>query len=146
MANVDKLITHIGDFGHFQKKIVVLGSFPLVIFAFVLVGAVFLSQTPNHWCWGPAAALLQEDCGWTKAEVREVTVPHSEHSGSFSRCQRFDVVWNKSQHKCDELNWLLTSNTTALVPCDSRWEFDTSHNTIVSEVGTLPFNWQHKQC
>ncbi|KAG7229130.1 hypothetical protein INR49_013072 [Caranx melampygus] len=137
MANVDRLISHIGDFGPFQKKIVVLGSFPLVIFAFVLVGVVFLSHTPNHWCWGPGAELLQEDCGWTKADVREATVPHSEHSGSFSHCERFDVVWNKSQHKCDELNWLLTSNKTALVPCDSRWVFDTSHSTIVSEFSLV---------
>ncbi|XP_071353583.1 solute carrier family 22 member 3 [Trachinotus anak] len=137
MANVDKLITHIGDFGPFQKKIVTLGSFPLVIFAFVFVGVVFLGHTPDHWCWSPGSEHLQEECGWTEAEVQEVTVPQSEQSGSFSRCERFDVDWSKSQNKCNELYWLVTSNTTELVPCDSRWVFDKSHSTIVSEFSLV---------
>ncbi|XP_023276664.1 solute carrier family 22 member 3-like [Seriola lalandi dorsalis] len=137
MANVDKLINHIGDFGPFQKKIVTLGSFPLVIFAFVFVGVVFLAHTPDHWCWSPGSEHLREECGWTEAEVREVTVPHSEQSGSFSHCERFDVDWSKNQNKCNELNWLLTSNATELVPCDGRWVFDESHSTIVSEFSLV---------
>lgn len=139
MANVDKLIEHIGDFGPFQKKIVTLGSLPVILFAFVLVGVVFLGHTPDHWCWSPESERLQEECGWTEVEVQAVTVPSSEQSGSFSRCQRLDVDWSKSQNKCNELDWLLTSNATRLVPCDSRWMFDKSHSTIVSEVGTFTF-------
>ncbi|XP_070776857.1 solute carrier family 22 member 3 [Enoplosus armatus] len=136
MANVDKLIEHIGDFGPFQKKIVILGSFPVILFAFVLVGVVFLGHTPDHWCWSPGSERLQEECGWTDVEVREVTVPRSEQSGSFSRCERFGVDWSKSQNKCNELDWLLT-NATQLVSCDSRWVFDKSHNTIVSEFSLV---------
>ncbi|GLD47760.1 solute carrier family 22 member 3-like protein [Lates japonicus] len=137
MANVDKLIEHIGDFGPFQKKIVTLGSLPVILFAFVLVGVVFLGHTPDHWCWSPESERLQEECGWTEDEVRAVTVPSSEQSGSFSRCQRLDVDWSKSQNKCNELDWLLTSNATWLVPCDSRWMFDKSHSTIVSEFSLV---------
>ncbi|XP_018537247.1 solute carrier family 22 member 3 [Lates calcarifer] len=137
MANVDKLIEHIGDFGPFQKKIVTLGSLPVILFAFVLVGVVFLGHTPDHWCWSPESERLQEECGWTEVEVQAVTVPSSEQSGSFSRCQRLDVDWSKSQNKCNELDWLLTSNATRLVPCDSRWMFDKSHSTIVSEFSLV---------
>ncbi|XP_067471439.1 solute carrier family 22 member 3 [Thunnus thynnus] len=137
MANVNKLIEHIGDFGPFQKKIVTLGSLPLIIFAFVLVGVVFLGNAPDHWCQSPGSEHLQEECGWTEVEVREVTVPRSEQSGSFSRCERFDVDWSKSQKKCIEFDWLLTSNVTKLVPCDSRWVFDKSHSTIVSEFSLV---------
>ncbi|XP_070698545.1 solute carrier family 22 member 3 [Pempheris klunzingeri] len=136
MTNVDKLIEHIGDFGPFQKKIVTLGSLPLIVFAFVLVGIVFLGHTPDHWCWS-AGSELQEECGWTDLEVREFTVPRSEQTGSFSRCQRFDVDWSQSQNKCNEHDWLLTSNVTQLVPCDSRWVFDKSHSTIVSEFSLV---------
>ena len=146
MANVDQLIEHIGDFGPFQKKIVTLGSFPLILFAFVLVGVVFLGHTPDHWCWSPGSELLQEECAWTDAEVREVTVPRSEQSGSFSRCERFAEDWSKSQNKCNESDWLLTPNATQLLPCDDRWVFDKSHNTIVSEVGTVLITYKHKQC
>lgn len=137
MANIDELLVHTGDFGPFQKKITVLGSFPLVLFAFILVGVVFLGHTPAHWCWSPGSEHIQEECGWTEAEVRDVTVPHSEESGSFSHCERLDVDWNNSQDKCNELDWLLTSNTTQHVPCDSGWVFDKNHNTIVTEVSVF---------
>lgn len=137
MANVNKLLEHIGDFGPFQKRIVTLGSLPLILFAFVLVGVVFLGNTPDHWCESPGSERLQEECGWTEIEVREVTVPRSEQSGSFSRCRRFDVDWNKTQNKCNELDWLL--NVTESVPCDNRWVFEKSHSTTVSEVGTFSF-------
>ncbi|XP_053192314.1 solute carrier family 22 member 3 [Scomber japonicus] len=137
MANVNKLIEHIGDFGPFQKRIVTLGSFPVIIFAFVLVGVVFLGNTPDHWCQSPGSERLQEECGWTEVEVKEVTVPRSGQSGSFSRCEQFDVDWRKSQNKCDELDWLSTSNVTQFVPCDGRWVFDESHSTIVSEFSLV---------
>ncbi|KAM9341353.1 solute carrier family 22 member 3 [Symphorus nematophorus] len=137
MANVDNLIEHIGDFGPFQKKIVTLGTLPLMLFAFVLVGVVFLGHTPDHWCWSPGSERLQEECGWTDLEVREVTVPRSEQSGSFSRCERFEVDWSKPQNKCNELDWLFTSNETQLVPCDSRWVFDKSHSSVVSEFSLV---------
>lgn len=139
MENVDKLIEHVGDFGPFQKRIVTLGSLPLILFAFVLVGVVFLGHTPDHWCWSPGSERLQKECGWTDLEVREVTVPRSEQSGSFSGCERFAVDWSKSQNKCNGLDWWLTSNATQLVPCDRGWVFDRSHSTIVSEVGTFSF-------
>ncbi|XP_073340168.1 solute carrier family 22 member 3 [Pagrus major] len=137
MANVDKLMEHIGDFGPFHKKVVTLGSLPLILFAFVIVGVVFLGHTPDHWCWTPQSERLQEECGWTDLEVRQVTVPRSEQSGSFSRCERFGVDWSSGHDKCNKLDWLLTSNVTQLVPCDSGWVFDKSHSTIVSEFSLV---------
>uniref|UniRef100_A0A665XFD5 Organic cation transporter 2 n=1 Tax=Echeneis naucrates TaxID=173247 RepID=A0A665XFD5_ECHNA len=109
-----------------MKKIATLGSFPLIIFLFAFVGIVFLGHTPDLWCAGPGSELLQEECGWTEATVREVTVPYSEPTGSFSRCERFDVNWSISQKECNDLNWLLMSNTTNLV-----------HSTAVSEKSWL---------
>ncbi|XP_068436983.1 solute carrier family 22 member 3 [Clinocottus analis] len=137
MANVDKLLEHIGDFGPFQKKIAALGSIPLILFAFALVGVVFLGHAPNHWCWSPGSQLLRERCGWTDLEVREVTVPQRERPGSFSSCRRFEVDWTQSQSKCNESDWPVAHNATQLVPCDGRWVFDESHSTIVSEFSLV---------
>ncbi|XP_022061317.1 solute carrier family 22 member 3 [Acanthochromis polyacanthus] len=137
MANVDKFIEHVGDFGPFQKRIVTLGSVPVIFFAFVLIGVVFIGHTPDHWCWSPEAKRFQEECGWTDVEVQKATVPRSGQSGSFSRCERFAVNWSKSQNKCDELDWLQTSNATQLVPCDSGWMFDSSHSSTVSEFSLV---------
>ncbi|CAJ1073290.1 organic cation transporter 2 [Xyrichtys novacula] len=137
MTSENRLIEHIGDFGPFQKKIVILGSLPLVIFAFVLVGVVFLGYTPDHWCRIPESERLQEECGWTDLEMREVTVPRSDKTGSFSQCKRFDVDLKESPNKCDDLNLALTSNKTVLVHCDSGWVFEKSHRTIVSEFSLV---------
>ncbi|KAM4542078.1 solute carrier family 22 member 3 [Odontesthes bonariensis] len=137
MENVDRLIQHVGEFGPFQKRIVTLGSLPLILFAFVLVGVVFLGYTSDHWCWSPGSESLQKECGWTEVRVREVTVPHSEESGSYSHCERFAVDWNKSRSKCDELEWQLSSNATQTEPCEGRWMFDTSRSTTVTEFSLV---------
>ncbi|KAM4723406.1 solute carrier family 22 member 3 isoform 2-T2 [Anableps anableps] len=137
MANVDELMKHTGDFGPFQKKIVIIGSLPLILFAFVFVGVVFLGHTPDHWCWTPGSEQLLQECGWTEVKVQEVTVPHGEKAGSFSRCERFAVNWSKSQNKCDEVEWELSLNESQVVLCDGRWIFDKSYRTTVSEFSLV---------
>ncbi|XP_061780237.1 solute carrier family 22 member 3 [Nerophis lumbriciformis] len=130
MADVNDLMAHVGDFGPFQKRLVALGSLLLIPFAFVLVGVVFLGQTPDHWCAVPTAELLQEACGWTEAQARRVTVPRS--GTSFSRCERFHLNRSVSRDRCSDEDWL-PSNRTLVVPCDGTWSFDKSHSTFVSE-------------
>ncbi|XP_007561900.1 solute carrier family 22 member 3-like isoform X2 [Poecilia formosa] len=137
MANVDKLLEHIGDFGPFQKKMVILGSLPLVLIVFVFVGVVFLGHTPDHWCWSPGSEQLLQECGWTEVKVREVTVPHGEEAGSFSRCQTFAVNWSQSWNRCEAFEQELTLNGSHAVPCDGRWMFDKSHKTTVSEFSLV---------
>ncbi|XP_019727945.1 solute carrier family 22 member 3 isoform X2 [Hippocampus comes] len=133
MADFSDLIVQIGDFGFFQKRLVVLCSLPLIPFSFVLVGVVFLGNTPDHRCAIPEAERLRGECGWTEAEVREVTIPRSE--ASFSRCNRFRL--NLSHETCDELEKMLASNKTPVMPCDGGWAFDKNYSTIVSEFSLV---------
>ncbi|XP_077396115.1 solute carrier family 22 member 3 [Festucalex cinctus] len=133
MADFSDLIVQIGDFGLFQKRLVLLCSLPLIPFSFVLVGVVFLGKTPDHWCAIPEAEQLLAECGWTEAEVREVTIPRSE--ASFSHCNRFDL--NLSQSNCTELEQLLAFNKTPVVPCDGGWAFEKSYSSIVSEFSLV---------
>nr|XP_057913868.1 solute carrier family 22 member 3 isoform X2 [Doryrhamphus excisus] len=134
MADLNDLIRQAGDFGPFQKRLLLLCSLPLAPFAFVLVGAVFLGKTPEHWCAAPAGQRLQNECGWTAVRAREVTVPQS--GLSFSRCERLDLNWSPSQNICSEAEWP-PSNRTPVVPCHGRWMFHEGHSTFVSEFSLV---------
>ncbi|XP_067099087.1 solute carrier family 22 member 3 [Osmerus mordax] len=134
MLNVDELLGCIGDFGPYQKRITVLGSLPVLLFAFVLVGVVFLGYTPDHWCRSPGIDDIQEECGLTESQLKELTVPRKEGSGDLRRCQRFAVDWNN----CSDLSrWHLTTHFNQTVSCDSGWVFNATRNTIVSEFSLV---------
>ncbi|KAG9336265.1 hypothetical protein JZ751_002612, partial [Albula glossodonta] len=154
MPSLDELLLDIGDFGPFQKKISLIGCLPICLFAFMLVGVVFLGHTPKHWCRVPEAELIQELCGWSERELREVSIPLSEH-GSFSSCQRYNMDWNRSEISVDRdrpqsvVGWNRSKiscstfggqhpfNSTPLVSCNNGWVFEDSHTTIVTEFSLV---------
>ncbi|KAJ8402830.1 hypothetical protein AAFF_G00361440 [Aldrovandia affinis] len=149
MPSFDELLVDVGDFGPYQKMVCFWGCLPGILFAFMFVVVVFLGNAPKHWCMIPTAETVQEQCGWSETELREVSIPQSEH-GSFSSCQRFDVDWNRSEISVDwgrsetDMGWNRSeigcslsggwhpSNSTPLVSCDSGWVFEGPH-TIISE-------------
>ncbi|KAL7862184.1 hypothetical protein SRHO_G00136250 [Serrasalmus rhombeus] len=134
MPNFDELLQHAGDFGPFQKRIAFLGTLPVSLFAFVLVGVVFLGNTPDHWCKIAGADHVQEDCDVSVEEVRNLTVPHAGPHGSHNRCAKFDMDWNFSAVSCSDLShWSIPTNTTPLSSCDEGWMFDLTWTTVVTE-------------
>ncbi|KAL7873099.1 hypothetical protein AOLI_G00121700 [Acnodon oligacanthus] len=138
MTNFDELLQHAGDFGPFQKRIAFLGTLPLSLFAFVLVGVVFLGNTPDHWCKIAGAAHVQEDCDVSMEEVRNLTVPHAGPHGSHSRCAKFDMDWNFTAVSCSDLShWSIPTNTTPVSSCDEGWIFDLTWTTVVTEFALV---------
>ncbi|XP_041928528.1 organic cation transporter 2 [Alosa sapidissima] len=136
MPGFDELLSHVGDFGRYQQKISVLGCLPLVLFAFVLVGVVFLANSPEHWCSIDHAERIKGDCGWSERELRQ----HAAPLGSFDRCQNFDIDWNTSVVNCRNISQLSRPTfpaTPGFQSCDRGWVFDSNHTTVVTEFSLV---------
>lgn len=132
MSNFDELLQHAGDFGFYQKRISLLGSLPILLLAFVLIGVVFLGYSPDHWC---KTAGLQDKCGFSEEQVRDLTVPRTGSRGAFSNCVKFDSLWNGSALTCNiSIDRSIFTNSTNLSSCTEGWVFNENRTTIVTEV------------
>ncbi len=142
MSNFDELLEHAGDFGLYQKRISLLGSLPILLLAFVLIGVVFLGYTPEHWC---KTAGLREKCAFSEQQVRDLTVPRTGSRGAFSKCVKFDALWNRSALTCNVSidRSVFTTNSTHLISCNEGWAFNENRSTVVTEVRlpALLKNW-----
>uniref|UniRef100_A0A671SMJ6 Organic cation transporter 2 n=1 Tax=Sinocyclocheilus anshuiensis TaxID=1608454 RepID=A0A671SMJ6_9TELE len=122
MSNFDELLQHAGDFGLYQKRISLLGSLPILLLAFVLIGVVFLGYTPDHWC---NTAGLQEKCAfrsqWRPLHFRRVLAVfgQSQCTGSAGQSEqtalvgRRDFVENEFSLVCED-SWLADLNQVCL--------------------------------
>ncbi|KAL2098851.1 hypothetical protein ACEWY4_005331 [Coilia grayii] len=137
MPNFDELLNHVGEFGRYQRKISVLGCLPLVLFAFVLVGVVFLGNSPEHWCRIDHAESILDSCRWNERELRQRIAPN----GSLGRCQRFNMNWNTNVVNCSGSSishfYSPLAVTPGLEPCDHGWVFNSSHTTVVTEFSLV---------
>lgn len=136
MTNFDDILEHIGEFDAFQKKSFCLISFISVAFAPIYVGIVFLGLIPEHRCLSPGVAELSHRCGWTLEEELNYTVPKGETF--ISQCRRYNVDWNTTELSCT--NPLASvairngSNSDLLTTCQDGWVYNSSIQSIVSEV------------
>ncbi|XP_067224095.1 solute carrier family 22 member 3-like [Chanodichthys erythropterus] len=135
MSSFDELLQHAGDFGLYQKRISLLGSLPILLIAFVLIGVVFLGYTPDHWC---KCAGLQEKCGFSEEQVRDLMVPRAGPCDAFSKCVKFDALWNGSTLTCNvSTDQSMFINSTHLSSCNEGWTFNENRSTIVTEFSLV---------
>ncbi|XP_061103922.1 solute carrier family 22 member 4-like [Conger conger] len=130
-ASYDDVTEFVGEWGHFQKRIMLLICLSIVPNGLTCFSVVFLADTPPHHCLIPPNANIS-------AEWRNYSIPLEEDDGEmrYSKCTRYklDVI------KCLSDNGSVPGihvNVPEIEQesCQDGWEYDRDIyvSTIVSE-------------
>ncbi|GFU29754.1 carcinine transporter [Trichonephila clavipes] len=120
----EDLLEEIGEFGSFQKKMLVNFLAPVSIALPVLVmNILFLVNTPDHHCYIPEVASNN-----LTFDVQKTLFSHDK-----ATCYMYDLNYTE---------WLKTNSShvptnTSILPCNKGWEYDTAH---FEETATSKWN------
>ncbi|XP_059350997.1 organic cation transporter-like protein [Daphnia carinata] len=128
IEDFDDILPHVGSFGAFQKRILLL-SLPVNYFlAVVYMAQIYQTLTPEHWCAVPELSNLD------LLDRRNLSIPLELRDGelAYSRCRMFDV--NYTHMDVTEQ----PNSSWPTKPCSTTdgWDYDLSggmYHTIVSE-------------
>ena len=148
-TNFDAIISQLGEFGKYQRRMLLLVfcmSLPCSMHAFV---QVFLAAYTDHWCTLSPNVQKNNCSKWTlptatncEEAKKEVFIPKTK-SGSFEQCLRYNVSLGDFESYGmygDDKDGLIATDsvnyTAGTIPCDHGWMYDHSEyeSTIVQSV------------
>ncbi|KAJ8029557.1 Organic cation transporter protein [Holothuria leucospilota] len=132
----DEIVSHLGDFGPYQRRVYVLLSLPIFCSAWHILCQVFLAGSSDHWCavdaWRDVDCMTtwnitQEEC---EQEKRAASIPATLEDGSvvYSKCEKYNVTGLEFTPDVEPIG-----NYT--YPCDEGWIYDRSQykTTIITD-------------
>lgn len=139
----DEILDHVGGFGKYQKRTILLMAFACLISSSTLYEPVFQSYEPDHWCASPE--LDRYNCSnleLSEAQCRHykkyVTIPYTVTDNNdtvFSQCTKYAHVSDASFSG----DVPLETDNSSVVDCDAGWNYDKSEyeSTLVTDVSIL---------
>ena len=131
-ANQDDKFAHIldavGEFGTFQRRLVVLTFIPNILLAFFISADVFVFTAQKPYC--NTSWILAVGPNLTEAEQMNLTLPR-EPNGSFQTCLMYlPVAW--------DLDSIIQFGLNHTESCQDGWVYpDTKKRSLVNEVCLL---------
>ncbi|XP_071818635.1 solute carrier family 22 member 2-like isoform X2 [Apostichopus japonicus] len=153
----DEILDHVGGFGKYQKRTILLMAFACLISSSTLYEPVFQSYEPDHWCASPE--LDRYNCSnleLSEAQCRHykkyVTIPYTVTDNNdtvFSQCTKYAHVSDASFSG----DVPLETDNSSVVDCDAGWNYDKSEyeSTLVTDFDLvcgkqILLNFAHAIC
>ncbi|XP_046740243.1 organic cation transporter protein-like [Diprion similis] len=128
----DDVISHLGEFGPYQRKIFLVIYLPMVSCAFHLMGGTYLAGRPEFRC------LMPEENPDNVTYEENTTHPIWDNdTGTWTRCKRYDLNYQILNDKGSSENLSLTP---PLVECDSFVYDESQYGFTVSTKWNLVCN------
>ncbi|XP_044150187.1 solute carrier family 22 member 13-like isoform X1 [Bufo gargarizans] len=129
MTDFGEILKHVGEFGRFQKCLVLMLCFLSVFNAFHMFGQVFMGISVPHHCntnW-----ILEKNPNLTEDYQLNLTIPHNERGGYEQCLMHTPVDWDIESIERYGLN--------STEECRNGWVYDTSQqkSTLVTEFNLV---------
>lgn len=137
MSNFRQILTEIGAFGLFQKRLVAALCIPSVFVAFDVIGQVFTGMSYPHRCntdW-----ILERGPNLTDERKRNLTIPVNSE-GKFESCEMFIPV-NRDLETIEKFG----INSTIGCMNGSDFKLPNGASSIVTEVRMTLYVYSHRK-
>ncbi|XP_069771547.1 solute carrier family 22 member 13b [Narcine bancroftii] len=130
MSEFGEILKNVGEFGPFQKRLLVLIGFTYMFAGFHLLAQVFTGANAQHRCQADWILNITNDL--TREEQLLLTIP-KEKDGSYQKCKMY------VPHPDKDMEWILLHANETTVKCEEGWIYNLSQyrSTIVTEFNLV---------
>ncbi|XP_032876319.1 solute carrier family 22 member 13-like [Amblyraja radiata] len=130
MSEFGEILREVGEFGPFQKRLLLLLCLPYMFVGFHLLAQVFTGAGVPHHC--RADWISNVTAGLPAEEQLFLTIPR-ERDGSYQSCKMY------TPHPAEDLDWILLHGNQSTTACEEGWVYDQSQygSTIVTEFNLV---------
>ncbi|KAH8296761.1 hypothetical protein KR054_010943 [Drosophila jambulina] len=124
-SKYDDFLSHVGEFGAYQKRLLTVMMLAAFLFGFTYFGQIFMVLVPeHHWCYIPELKQLPIK------QQQELGIP-KDKEGNYEKCVRYDVAFDSIK-----LNTTKADESWPRKPCDKGWNYSRTeipYDTIATQ-------------